>query len=384
MINGSNIDHSPSLQDNEEALCQACDPTYNDVFTYQNLLSSAIECTKGGVIWKSSVQMFTINRLQWVSNLYHTLVDCKYKSKGFRSFYLNERGKTRHIQSVHVSERAVQKALNTFGLKPIIEPKLIYDNGASRNGKGTLFALERLRRHLSTHFRKYGKQGGVLTLDIHDYFNSIPHDKLKAMLREVIVNDDLYNQVAYFIDCFEGDTGIGLGSEISQMCAIFYPNIVDHYIKEQLHIKGYGRYMDDMYIIHQDLDYLRECKEKIEQMLFDLGLTLNPKTKITKLDGGVFVFLKRRFSLSDSGKVITRLLRKNITKRRRILKKQKKLLDQGKADIQSIHQSYQSWRGYAFKWDTRKTVRSMDRLYYDLFNDDDPSVDKFYTPHKDK
>lgn len=384
MIEKSNIDYSPTLHDNEEALCQACDPTFNNVFTYDHLSKSAEKCTKGGVIWKTSVQNFVLNRLQWVANLYNLLKNNKYKSKGFRNFYINERGKTRHIQSVHVSERAVQKTLTEYGLKPIIEPKLIYDNGASRKGKGTFFALERLRQHLSTHYRKYRKQGGVLTIDIHDYFNSIPHDKLKDMLRTIIKDDDLYKQSIYFIDCFKGDTGIGLGSEISQICAIFYPNTIDHYIKEQLHIKGYGRYMDDMYIIHHDIQYLKECRDKLEKLFYDLGLTLNPKTKITRFDKGSFVFLKRRFSITDSGKIVTRLLRKNITKRRRLLKKQRKLLEKGEADIKSIHQSYQSWRGYARKWDTRKTVRSMDKLYYELFKNYDPEVDRIIKFSKKK
>lgn len=383
MVNQPNTDYSPSLQDNEEALCQAYSPNYKEVFSFHNISDSAKKCTKN-VLWKASVQMFTINRLQWCANLYKQLEEHTYKSKGFCKFYIHERGKTRFIQSVHISERAVQKTLNNYGLKPVIERKLIYDNGASREGKGTQFAINELRQHLATHYRKYRKQGGILLIDIHDYFNSIPHEKLKAMLRKAIKDDDLYNQAVYFIDCFDGDVGIGLGSEICQVCAIYYPNAIDHYIKERLHIKGYGRYMDDIYLIHYDIEYLKKCRDKIIKMLSELDLTVNPKTHITRFNKGNFVYLKRRFSIFDTGKIITRLLRKNTTKRRQLLKKHRKLLDSGKADIGSIHQSYQAWRGYALKWDSRQTVRNMDKLYYELFGKEDKDVGKFYRPRNRK
>lgn len=341
---------------------------FNDVVSFENLRKSAKECSKG-VRWKPSVQMFDINALQWTSGLHKQLMAGTYKSMGFYKFWLMERGKLRYIQSVHISERCVQKTINNYGVKPIVEPRLIYDNGASRVGKGTEFAIKRLRKHLATHFRKHGTKGAVLTIDFHDYFNSIPHDKLYEIYDHLIRDPELLRQTKYFIDCF-GDTGLGLGSELSQISAILYPNELDHFIKEKLHIKGYARYMDDSYLIHEDINYLRYCRDEIEQKLKSMSLEFNPKTKITRLDTGSFIFLKRRFKLSPSGKVVTRLLRTNITKRRRILKKQKRLLDAGQADLTSIKQSYQSWRGYASKWDSRATVRNMDLLFKELFNDE--------------
>lgn len=341
---------------------------FTDAMSYRHLKTCATKCASG-VAWKASVQNFEVLRLQWTAELHGQLLAHTYKSRGFFKFWLTERGKKRFIQSVHISERCVQKCLNNYGIKPEVEPKLIYDNGASRVGKGTEFAIKRLRQHLATHYRKYRKQGGILIMDYHDYFNSIPHDKLLVMLKKVIADEELYELSKYFINCF-GKKGLGLGSEISQIAAILYPNMIDHYVKEKLHIKGYARYMDDSYIIHPDIDYLKYCREEIRKMLYDLGLELNPNTTIVRFDNGSFVFLKRRFYITDSGKILTRLHRDNIVKRRRILKRQKKKLESGAAKISSIRQSYQSWRGYANKWDSYKTVQNMDRLYKELFNED--------------
>lgn len=344
------------------------DPVFREVMSYRHLRICAKECTKG-VRWKPSVQNFDINALQWTAELHRQLLDHSYRSKGFYKFWLLERGKMRYIRSVHISERCVQKCANNYGVKLVVEPRLIYDNGASRKNKGTEFAIKRLRKHLATHYRKYRRQGGILTLDFRDYFNSIPHGRLYKLLRKVIADDELYRLVRYFIACF-GDRGLGLGSELSQISAILYPNMLDHYIKEQLRIKGYARYMDDSYLIHHNIDYLRKCLKDIEQILDEIGLELNPKTKITRFMGGSFVFLKRRFSITESGKILTRLQRCNITKRRRIMRKQKARLDEGNAKIESIRQSYQSWRGYAAKWDSQKTVHNMDMLYKELFGEE--------------
>ena len=356
-----NIDYSLLSHDDREALSQA----YNQVMSYGHIKESAKKCTLG-VTWKTSVQMFTVNQLQWCATLYNQIHDHTYKSKGFYRFWICERGKTRFIQSVHISERCVQKTLNNYGLKPYIINRLIYDNGASLSGKGTEFSLKRLRKHLATHYRKHRRRGGILIIDFHDYFNSIPHSQLLPLIRYAIQNDDIYNLSKYFIDAF-GDIGLGLESEISQIAAVYYPNYLDHYIKERLHIKGYGRYMDDIYIIHEDIDYLRYVLTEVKRIASDLGIQLNPKTSITRFESGSFVYLKRRHRITTSGKIVSRLLRTNITKRRRVLKRQKRQLSIGKSDISSIRQSYQSWRGYALKWNSKRSVWNMDRLYRQLF-----------------
>lgn len=328
------------------------------------------ECCKG-VMWKSSTQMFKINQIRWAAQLHEQLQSGTYRSKGFTNFMIIERGKVRHIQSVHISERCVQKSLCQNALRPIIEPALIYDNSASLPGKGTGFALKRLKRHLTEHYRKHGRSGGILVMDFKNYFGSINHEILLKMLREKIEDDQIFDLTRHFIDCFDGDVGLGLGSEVSQISAIFYPNKIDHYIKERLHIKRYARYMDDSYIIHEDIEYLKYCKEVIEKMTEEIGLQLNPKrTKIIKLDGGHFEYLKKRIHLTETGKVVMRLTRKNITKRRRLMRKQKQMLDEGRIDFQAIRQSYQSWRGYASQCDSFRTVQNMDRLFGELFLQD--------------
>jgi hypothetical protein len=160
----------------------------------------------------------------------------------------------------------------------------------------------------------------------------------------------------------------GLGSQISQVSAVFYPNGLDHFIKEKLRIKYYGRYMDDMYLIHADKAYLQHCLAEIKAFCASLKLTVHErKTRIVKLSEGVS-FLKGKYALLESGKIL-RLPGKDSTKRmRRKLKKFKGLVDAGEMDWIDLRCAYQSWRGnYRRRFNAYYGVRYMDELYSELF-----------------
>ena len=93
--------------------------TYDEVFTFDNLLTCAKACFKG-VRWKPSTQIYETQMIKNVSETYKILKNRKYKSKGFHTFYIHERGKVRYIQSVHISERVVQKCLCDYCLTPTL------------------------------------------------------------------------------------------------------------------------------------------------------------------------------------------------------------------------------------------------------------------------
>lgn len=336
--------------------------TFEEVFSIEHLLICAQECLSG-VTWKQSAQMFEINLLQWVAGLHRDLMNGAYRSRGFNNFTICERGKRREISSVHISERCVQKCLVKYALKLAIVPRLIYDNAATIEGRGTEFAIKRLREHLRWHVARYGRVGGILTVDYHNYFGSIDHDRLLQMLRLIIDDDRIFNLVVYFVRCFPGDFGLGLGSEISQICAVYYPNSLDHYMKDTLQIHGYARYMDDSYTISPDLDALREYRDVIVQKSAELGLQLNEKrTQITRFDGGSFVYLKKRVFITEENRIVMRLVPKNITQRRRGIKKQNLLIAEGRMTPESRQQSFNSWRGYAEKYDSHTSVMRLESM----------------------
>jgi hypothetical protein len=155
---------------------------------------------------------------------------------------------------------------------------------------------------------------------------------------------------------------------VSQICAIFYPDRLDHYIKEKLRIRYYGRYMDDLYLIHESKERLKECLKTIAELCGKLKITLNAKkTRIAKLSDGVG-FLKGKYRLLPSGKVLRLPCKDSATRMKRKLKKFATLLDKKNMTAHDLYTAYQSWRGnYKKRFDAYYRIRYMDRLYYDLF-----------------
>jgi hypothetical protein len=126
--------------------------------------------------------------------------------------------------------------------------------------------------------------------------------------------------------------------------------------------------MDDLYLVHADKDYLRFCLAEIEKVCDTLGIIINKKkTRIVKLNSGVD-FLKGKYKLLPSGKVL-RLPGKDSTKRmRRKLTKFTALIKAGKMSFADLRTAYQSWRGnYKKRFNAHYRIGYMDKLYNELF-----------------
>lgn len=370
-----------------------------------NALLNAFRESKKGTSWKESVQRYEMNLLRNINQTQKEIANGTYEQKDFYEFPLNERGKTRHIKSMHISDRVVQRSVCDNVLVPELERYLIYDNGASMKGRGIHFARKRLSTHLHKYFRKNGSnEGYILLIDFTKFFDNICHEPLVKEMRSKIGNDETMNFVAKLIDTFRIDvsymtdeeyanclktiynaleyaeidksklTGekymkksVGIGSQISQISGVFYPTRIDTYCKVVKSLKYYGRYMDDIYIIHKDKEYLKELLTQIQKMCDDLGLFINPKkTQIIKLSKG-FTFLKIKYILTDTGKVVERISRDGITRMRRKLKKLRKKLDAGEVTFEDVRCAYASWRGDKKHYDSYTTLKNMDKLFNELF-----------------
>lgn len=255
-----------------------------------------------------------------------------------------------------------------------------------------------------------------MRIDIRKYFDSIDHKALKKIAKTVIKEENIYNIVSDFIDTFrfkltkdkvpiEGkkyyvprknkyvpisvttfnpkrkyyecsNKSLGLGSQSSQLFALLTLNEIDHFIKEKLHIKYYGRYMDDLYLLHNDSKYLTHCKRQIEIKLKEIGLTMNnDKTTIIRIHpigtNGIrkapFKYLKWNFFITDTNHIIQIPFKKKISHQLRKLKKMYALWSKGKISTEEIQQSYQGWRAHMKKGTCYYIIQKMDNYFHSLF-----------------
>lgn len=260
----------------------------------------------------------------------------------------------------------MQRCLCDYSLVPVLARSFIYDNGASLKNKGYSFSIRRLESHLHRYYRKHRNAGYILLFDFSKFFDSVSHELLKKIIDKAYTDEDIRHIVMHFVNTF-GDVGLGLGSQVSQILALASANELDHFVKEQLHIKFYGRYMDDGYLIHEDKKYLIYCLGEIQKLCNKLGITLNTKkTKIVKLSHG-FTYLKARFFLTDTGRVVKKIYKISVTKMRRKLKAFRHFVDIGHMQDIDVFASFQSWRAYASTFNSYRTICRMSKLYDELF-----------------
>lgn len=352
----------------KKAACCGQSDNFDWVFSYEHLYHSYKMCRRN-VGWKASVQKYITNAPINVYQTWQRLQAGKYRTSGFFEFDLMERGKKRHIRSVTIGERIVQRCLCDYALVPVLGRTYIYDNGASMANKGYSFAVDRLCQHLRQHYRKHGTEGYVLLFDFSKFFDRVSHRVVKAVLHKEFSDERIIKLTEHFIDAF-GDVGLGLGSQISQVLALASANRLDHYIQEQCRIGSYGRYMDDGYLIHPSKEYLQKCLDGIRRICEELEITLNEKkTQIVKLSRG-FTFLKVRFFLLPGGRIVRKIYHRSVTRMRRKLKAYQRFVSAGKMTMDDVYQSWQSWKAYASNFNAWHTIQSMAALYNKLFIDD--------------
>ena len=349
----------------KKAACCGQSDNFDWVFSYEHLYHSYKMCRRN-VGWKASVQKYITNAPINVYQTWQRLQAGKYRTSGFFEFDLMERGKKRHIRSVTIGERIVQRCLCDYALVPVLGRTYIYDNGASMANKGYSFAVDRLCQHLRQHYRRHGTEGYVLLFDFSKFFDRVSHRVVKAVLHKEFSDERIIKLTEHFIDAF-GDVGLGLGSQISQVLALASANRLDHYIQEQCRIGSYGRYMDDGYLIHPSKEYLQKCLEGIRRICEELEITLNEKkTQIVKLSHG-FTFLKVRFFLLPGGRIVRKICHCSVTRMRRKLKSYQRFVAAGKMTMDDVYQSWQSWKAYASNFNAWHTIQSMAALYNKLF-----------------
>lgn len=269
---------------------------------------------------KRQVHQLQKNADKVLHNIYEELKDEKYVVGKYNIFVIYE-PKQRVIVSQGMKDKIVNHLIAREILYPAILPCLVPYNVASRPGMGTRKALEYMDRYRKEFSKTYGKYY-ILKCDISRFFLSINHRILKKKLRKKIKDPKALKIVFDVIDSH--NSGIGIGSMTSQVLAIFYLNDMDHFIKEELKIKGYIRYQDDFLLFSESKEYLEKCLEKIKEFLKKEKLALNNKTRI--------------YTSNENICFLGRNLYGQYAKRRTVKKRMKKrfiLLQEGKISLNS-------------------------------------------------
>ena len=346
--------------------------SYDKAFTFRHFVVSLKKCMCG-VRWKGSAQRYYLN---CIAKLYKdfTVLSARRlpRFSSGKEIGICERGKKRIITPIHIKDRIIQKVLCDHILVPVLSKKLIYDNGACIKGKGVSFSRRRVKEHLLKAIREYGTDFYVLCFDFKDFFNSVPHKTCREVLEKYLAEEDavditmrIINQ-PYAAMKRETDRGMTLGSQVSQIMALIIANSLDHLLKDVLRVKHYLRHMDDGILFARTKDELLEILKKISAHCGKIGLVINQrKTKIVKASHG-FTFLKIKYNILKSGKILRRLAHVGIVRMRRKYKKLLKKHISGELPYRCVYDSVQSWMSHTRLAQAYRTTKQMIALTGDV------------------
>lgn len=163
---------------------------------------------------------------------------------------------------------------------PIAMRGMYYHVYGSIPGKGVHRGKRTVERWIREDSRncKY-----IYKLDIRHFFESVPHRRLKKALKRKIRDRELLKKLFIIIDSHK--PGLPLGYYPSQWFGNFYLQPLDHFIMEQLHVKHYIRYMDDMVIFGNNKKELHKARLQIEKFITEeLGLQIKKNWQVFRFD----------------------------------------------------------------------------------------------------
>ena len=371
----------------------------------RNKMYGGFRASMNGSSWKEEPQRFEIDWLSEINALSKEWENRTYVTSPRSEFMHCERGKARLIRGSRMRDRVVRHVICDYELGPSLAQYLIHNNGASQKGKGISFSRTMFENDLHNYWIEHGNNDGYVGfVDMSKFYDNIQHDKVReaifpkisepsAWLLDLILDsfkvdvshlsDDeyavcmetKYDSIDYHFNVpKELKTGekwmrksVDIGDQVSQDIGVFFPAPIDNYAKIVRGCKRYGRYMDDIYVIGETREEVRDIIRGITVKADELGLFINEKkTHISKLSGK-YRFLQIQYSLQNDGRVMKKINPKSVTRERRKLKAYRRLLDRGEMTPEGIEDSFKSWLASMYKYMSNQQIFNMLNLYLSLY-----------------
>ena len=257
---------------------------FERITAWDNLVAAYREARKGKRR-SPEVAAFDVDAFANLVNIHEHLLRGTWRPGVARRFWVRD-PKWREITAPPFSDRIVHHAIVRI-IEPLFERRFIHDSYACRRGKGTHAAVRRTQSFLRGAVRTW-PQPYIVKVDVKSYFASIDHDVLLRQMSRV-VRDDRVLALLRTVYSGYGFSGVGLpvGALTSQLAANILLDVIDHKVKDDLGVRYYVRYMDDMVAVVSGKNAARSLLGRIALELAALGLRVNPKSGIWPAARGV-------------------------------------------------------------------------------------------------
>lgn len=259
---------------------------YEQIYSLDNLILAESKARRGKLKQKDVIK-FDLNKKQNLINLHKQLINNEFKNSKYHVFKIFE-GKERVIYKLpYFPDRIIHHAILNI-LEPIFVSCFTSNTYSCIKNRGIHKALKDLTKSL----KDVKNTQYCLKLDIQKFYPNIDNNILKQLLKKKFKDKQLLNLLFEIIDSTQG---CPIGNYVSQFFANFYLTYFDHYLKEQLKVKYYFRYCDDLVILYKDKQYLHNLKLQIEDYLNNnLNLKIKSNYQIFPVDKRGIDFLGYR------------------------------------------------------------------------------------------
>lgn len=293
-----------------------------------------------------STQRFAGQAARYLAELQASLADGSYRAQPVKRVEIPKGdGKTRPLGIPVVKDRIVQTALKMV-IEPVFEVQFRPGSYGFRPGRQCKDALREVDRLI-----KDG-HSWVVDADLKSYFDTIPHDRLMALVAGSIsdgrvlalLESFLRQDIMHGMERWQPTTGTPQGAVISPLLANLYLHPLDLLMEQSG--RQMVRYADDFVILCRTEEEARTALHAVQAWVTENGLTLHPdKTRIgdCRQPGDGFDFLGYRF---EAGR---RLVREKSLKALRGKVRQRTLRSRGDRlarIIDDINPLLRGWFGY--------------------------------------
>lgn len=259
---------------------------YHKIYNIENIKLAHKNARKGKAHYKE-VQMVDADIDTYCEKVSELLRNKEFINSEYRKYTKSDRGKQREIHKLpYFPDRIVHHAILQV-LEPIWKKTLINNTYQSIKGRG----IHKAKKKLEPVVRS-GKYKYCLKFDIAKFYPSVDNEIMKDIVRRKLKCADTLWLLDKIIDSTKG---LPIGNYLSQYLGNLYLTYFDHWVKQELRVKEYYRYCDDIVLLDVCKKALHNRLGRIRNYLvFNLKLLMKSDYRVFPLSLGLD-FLGFRF-----------------------------------------------------------------------------------------
>lgn len=289
---------------------------YEKIYDKENIREAVLLASRNKKKRKD-VKKFLKNINIYVNKIHKLLIENRYVFTQGKTKTINENIKPRNITIPLFRDLVIQYSILNI-IKPILFKSMYKWSCGSIPNRGNIYAMKYTKKVIQKHKPKY-----CLKLDIKKFYHNVDIKILYEQIERKIKDKKTLSLIWELLNIGSIDEkGIPIGFYTSQWFSNFHLTDLDNCIKQDLKVKYYVRYVDDLVLFGNNKRKLRTIRDYIINFLKEkLNLSVKENYQLFPIEHRMVDFVGFRIGYSKV------LIRKNIFKmfKKRLLKVYEKI-----------------------------------------------------------